>query len=196
MIWIITSPERIHEEEKILADLLLAGAHHVLLRKPSWQQADYLAFLDKTDPAWYPRIIIRDYPEAAARFGVGGLHLSADVRDNISQGDLQRFPLCSTGIHDTAAIAVMPPSFTVLLLSPVFNSISKAGYHGRFAQPLPDKNGKLVLALGGVDASNIHRLKAWQFDGAALLGAIWENPGKAVNTYQRIQSQWNSNDQS
>nr|WP_295874103.1 thiamine phosphate synthase [uncultured Chitinophaga sp.] len=196
MLWIVTSPERIHEEEKIVADLLQAGASYILLRKPSWQTADYLAFLGNTDPAWLPRFIVRDQPAVSSRFPIGGLHLSANARNGIDSRDLQRFPLCSTGIHDAAAIATMPPPFSVLLLSPVFDSISKAGYHGRFAQPLPDKQGKRVLALGGVNASNIHQLKAWHFDGAALLGAIWQQPHKAVTTYQRIQQRWNSNDQS
>ncbi|SKA14534.1 thiamine-phosphate pyrophosphorylase [Chitinophaga eiseniae] len=196
MLWIVTSPERIHEEAKIVTDLLQAGASHILLRKPSWQTADYLAFLDNTDPEWLPRFIVRDQPAINSRFPVGGLHLSANARCSIDNRDLQHFPLCSTGIHDTAAIATIPPQFSVLLLSPVFNSISKAGYQGRFAQPLPGKQGKQVLALGGVNASNIHRLKAWHFDGAALLGAIWQQPDKAVTTYQRIQQRWNSNDQS
>ncbi|NML36300.1 thiamine phosphate synthase [Chitinophaga sp. G-6-1-13] len=196
MIWVVTPPERIHEEEKIVADLLQAGASHILLRKPSWQTADYLDFLEKTAPEWHPRIIVRDQPEASSRFPVGGLHLSEKARSSIDTRTLQGFPLCSTGIHDTAAIATMPPLFSVLLLSPVFDSISKAGHHGRFAQPLPDKQGRQVLALGGVDASNIHQLKAWHFDGAAVLGAIWQQPGKAVTLYQRIQERWNSNDQS
>ncbi|MBC9911074.1 thiamine phosphate synthase [Chitinophaga varians] len=196
MIWVITSPERIHEEEQIVADLLQAGASHLLLRKPSWQTADYLSFLEKIAPEWHPRIIVRDHAGVSSRFAVGGLHLSEKKRCSTDTRTLQRFPLCSTGIHDTAAIATMPSTFNVLLLSPVFNSISKTGYHGRFAQPLPNKQGKRILALGGVDASNIHQLKAWHFDGAALLGAIWQQPEKAVTLYQRIQQRWNSNDQS
>lgn len=196
MLWIVTSPERIYEEAKIIADLLQAGASYILLRKPSWQTADYLAFLDNTDPQWLPRFIIRDQPAAGCHFPVGGLHLSASARAGTDNRDLQRFALCSTSIHDTAAIGIMPPSFSVLLLSPVFDSISKTGYQGRFAKPLPDKHGKQILALGGVNASNIHRLKAWHFDGAALLGAIWQQPDKAVTIFQRIQQRWNSNDQS
>ncbi|MGN7822338.1 thiamine phosphate synthase [Chitinophaga sp. 22536] len=196
MIWVVTSPERIYEEEKIVADLLQAGASHILLRKPSWQTADYLAFLEKTAPEWHPRIIVRDQPDISSRFAAGGLHLSEKARYSTDAHALSRFPLCSTGIHDTTAIATMPPHFSVLLLSPVFNSISKTSHHGRFAQPLPDKQGRQVLALGGVDASNIHQLKAWHFDGAAVLGAIWQQPGKAVTIYQRIQQRWNSNDQS
>lgn len=196
MIWIVTTPERVYEEDRIIADLLQAGVSHILLRKPSWQTADYFAFLDNMHPEWLPRFIVRDQPAVCSRFPVGGLHLSAQVRENTGICDLQRFPLCSTGIHDTADIATMPPPFTVLLLSPVFDSISKAGYQSRFAQPLPDKHGKQVLALGGVNASNISRLKAWHFDGAALLGAIWQQPQKAVTLYQRIQQRWNNNDQS
>ncbi|WP_212001101.1 thiamine phosphate synthase [Chitinophaga sp. HK235] len=198
MIWIITSPERIYEEEKIIADLLQAGAHRILLRKPSWQPREYMALLDKTDPSCYARIIVRDNFQVCQRFPVGGLHLSGKVRESMNcrelQLCLQRYRNCSTGIHDMADITSMAPQFTTLLLSPVFDSISKAGYNGRFAQPLPDKKGRQVLGMGGIDASNISRLKDWHYDGAALLGAIWQQPEQAVNNYQRIQAQWNSND--
>jgi len=34
--------------------------------------------------------------------------------------------------------------------------------------------------LGGVDESGIKKLKAMNFDGAAVLGAIWNEPDKAI----------------
>ena len=68
-----------------------------------------------------------------------------------------------------------------MFLSPVFDSISKAGYSSAFA---PDelqaagKEGlidKRVIGLGGIDESNIRRIKELGFGGAAILGGLWKH---------------------
>ncbi|WP_142684427.1 thiamine phosphate synthase [Chitinophaga polysaccharea] len=106
----------------------------------------------------------------------------------------ENFKENSTGIHSIEEITLTDTRFRTLLLSPVFNSISKPGYHGRLEGVLTKKDNRQVLALGGVDHTNIHLLKTRQFDGAALLGAIWKTPAQAVENYCRIQQIWNRND--
>ncbi|HWV68513.1 hypothetical protein [Chitinophaga sp.] len=106
----------------------------------------------------------------------------------------ENFKENSTGIHSAKELTLTSTRFNTLLLSPVFNSISKPGYHGRHTGMLPEKNNRQVLALGGVNHTNVHLLKNWQFDGAALLGAIWKTPAQAVETYCRIQQLWNKSD--
>ncbi|MGF6926567.1 thiamine-phosphate pyrophosphorylase [Chitinophaga sp. W2I13] len=216
MIWIITSPERIHEEVDILAALLTAGVERVLLRKPGWSAGQYAALLDKLPPECYNRVLIRDHGALAARYSLAGVHWSregiqrflsdaATSNEKTAPGAGETEPLTSylapenfkensTGIHSPEGITLTDKRFQTLLLSPVFNSISKPGYHGRVQGMLPDKNNRRVLALGGVDHSNIHLLKTWQFDGAALLGAIWKIPAQAVEHYCRIQQLWNKSD--
>lgn len=198
MVWIITSPERIHGEEKIIAALLQAGAARIVLRKPYWETREYNMLLEEIDPAFFPAVIVHDNFQVCNKYPVGGIHLSGKVRGSMTTNELQlclqRYTHSSTGIHDTADIGAMPPQFNTLLLSPVFNSISKPGYTGRFAQPLPDKQGRQIFAMGGVNAANIGRVKQWHFDGVAVLGAIWQEPAKAVDNYLRIQELWNRND--
>jgi len=106
----------------------------------------------------------------------------------------ENFKENSTGIHSTEELTLTDTRFRTLLLSPVFNSISKTGYYGRQMGVLPEKNNRQVLALGGVDHTNVHLLKKRQFDGAALLGAIWKIPAQAVENYCRIQELWNRSD--
>lgn len=210
MIWIITSPERIHEEERIIAALLSAGASRVLLRKLDWTTANYTALLDAIDPACYDRIIIRDQPLLAAEYGLSGIHWSsaaralyeaqqyarhnADGKKNDVTSAAEKLLIHSTGIHSAAEITCTHTRYSTLLLSPVFNSISKPGYHSGAGGMLTNKDHRPVLALGGVDPTNIILLKQWQFDGAALLGAIWKTPAKAVENYYRIQQLWNKSD--
>jgi thiamine-phosphate pyrophosphorylase len=189
MLWIITSPQRVHEEERLITGLLEAGAARVLLRKPGWSSAEYRRLIDKIGCGYYNRLLIRDQPLLAAAYGLAGVHWSG-------QGNAAPQPgfINSKGIHSTAGITLTDKRFCTLLLSPVFNSISKPGYAGRFNAPVTNKQNRQVLALGGVNHANIAQVKQWNFDGAALLGAIWETPAKAVENYYRIQELWNRND--
>ena len=190
MLWIITSPERIHEEEGLITALLQAGVARVLLRKPGWNIEQYRLLLDKINSGYHNRLLIRDQPGLAAAYGLAGVHWSGQKHLLPVQMGITN----SRGIHSTNEITLTDQRFTTLLLSPVFNSISKPGYAGRFNAPLTNKNNRQVLALGGVDHTNIALLKQWNFDGAALLGAIWKTPAKAVENYYRIQELWNRND--
>ncbi|HEY9257391.1 hypothetical protein [Chitinophaga sp.] len=269
MIWIITSPERIHEEERIIAALLSAGTSRVLLRKPDWDMEQYRILLNKINPDCYNRILIRDQPTLAAEYGLAGVHWSSAARsiyeaqlchresktlqaesiqndlhsetldlqlatEECSEGNttertidivfsvekntvsspdiilptekngcnntttvpsvLENSIANSTGIHSATEITYTPARYSTLLLSPVFDSISKPGYYGRVGGMLTNKDHRPVLALGGVDHTNIVSLKKWQYDGAALLGAIWKTPAKAVENYYRIQQLWNKSD--
>jgi thiamine monophosphate synthase len=300
LIWIITSPERIHEEERIIAALLSAGASRVLVRKPDWTTEEYAALLDGINPDYYDRLLIRDQPVLAAEYGLAGVHWSGaarafyeaqlcdrnnadskkgsvtedakivgkngkltytnksktltkdhpapDFTNSVSfnsatpltkeegmdkdtgNGTINVQPTAeersekntaernavirpfaekigsdnssspeklisnSTGIHTATEITYTSTRYSTLLLSPVFDSISKTGYHGRAGGMLTNKDHRPVLALGGVNHTNIILLKQWQFDGAALLGAIWKTPAKAVENYYRIQQLWNKSD--
>lgn len=191
MIWVITSPERIHEEKQIIAALLSAGASRVVLRKPGWTTAQYRALLDNIPPDYYNQLLIRDEPLLAAEYGLAGVHWSKGVS---AFHATTIYTENSIGIHSADEITVTNTRYSILLLSPVFNSISKPGYTGRAAGMLTNKDHRPVLALGGVDHTNIILLKKWQFDGAALLGAIWQTPAKAVENYYRIQELWNKSD--
>ncbi|MFY0252941.1 thiamine phosphate synthase [Chitinophaga sp. 30R24] len=195
MIWIISSPESIYGEADILMSLLAAGAHRIILRKPNWHTAQYKTLLDNIAPACYAQLLIRDQPQLATDYQLAGVHWSGHTKE---QAVTTPFRENSTGIHHATDISQMDTRFNTWLLSPVFDSISKPGYTGKFAaeaitaMPWPQQGQ--ILALGGVDHNNIHLIKQWRFHGAALLGAIWRTPEKAVESYQHIQSLWNRND--
>jgi thiamine-phosphate pyrophosphorylase len=198
MIWIITSPQRIHEEEKIIAELLQAGTTRILVRKPEWTVDQHAALLEKIDASYYNRIIIRDNLWARNRYHLASVHWSWKARTLFTPAELrpllEQYPQSSTGVHSLEQIPEADSHFSTLLLSPVFDSISKPGYRGRFAQALKLKKNHNILALGGVDHTNVGLLKQWQFDGAALLGIIWKTPLQAVENYYRIQELWNRSD--
>jgi thiamine-phosphate pyrophosphorylase len=86
------------------------------------------------------------------------------------------------------------PSLTVFdyaFFGPVFDSLSKPGHQScvgadfrlnkQSAQPK-------VIALGGVEAQYLQQVKTMGFDGAAVLGTIWNQPQKALPTFEQLQS--------
>ncbi|RPE13559.1 thiamine phosphate synthase [Chitinophaga lutea] len=193
MIWIVTSPERIHEEHLYLNELAAAGPVTLLLRKPGWSLEAYTGLLDRLHD--HSRVMVAGFPELLQRYNVMGLHVGEAVRrtDNSrtvpSAGTPHRqasqAPVFSTSIHTPGAPA---GPWNYLLLGPVFDSISKNGYSGKghlFVAVPPN-----CIAIGGVQADNIRQVKSMGFCGAALLGTIWSNPAGAVKTYQTIQDLW------
>lgn len=65
-------------------------------------------------------------------------------------------------------------------MSPIFDSISKVGYHAAFSPTLLKQAAienvidEKVIALGGITANNISLVKEWHFGGVAFLGDIWK----------------------
>jgi thiamine-phosphate pyrophosphorylase len=45
-----------------------------------------------------------------------------------------------------------------------------------------------VIALGGVSESNLCRVKNMNFDGTAVLGAIWSKPEQALSNFIKIKT--------
>lgn len=202
MLIVITHPEHLPGEALIWQQLLSAGADAILLRKPGWEEDDYEQALEQTDPACYPQLLIAGHWRLQARYGLMGVHFSESLRNGTTPQllEVQRRQGCllSTGIHTASVLPAMAMQWDLLLLSPVFDSISKPGYKGQVStgfhlQQDTRSGAARVLALGGVDQSNAGLAKTMGFDGIALLGAIWKDPDKAVATFCEIRNSWNAN---
>jgi len=81
---------------------------------------------------------------------------------------------------------INPADWDFLLLGPAFDSISKAGYKGRSFSDIPPN----AIAIGGVTPFNIEKLKELGFCGAAMLGAIWQEPAQAVEVFIKAKTLW------
>jgi thiamine-phosphate pyrophosphorylase len=85
--------------------------------------------------------------------------------------------------------------FDYVFLSPVFDSISKPGYFRNDELGMMSDEWKAlvktkVIALGGIDASNIHKTKELGFDGAAVLGAVWGESEMVLQSFKEIRMQF------
>jgi thiamine-phosphate pyrophosphorylase len=152
-----------------------AGLERYHVRKPSWSREALEAWLEHLPRDWRPRIFLHQHPALAAKLGLGGAH---DRDGDGSSGALGTSRSC----HHFESLRLLFPLYKTLLFGPVFPSLSKSGYGPAADFPWNELKAILrgrsaddarVLAIGGVTAERLARCSELGFDGAAVLGAVW-----------------------
>lgn len=190
MTLVVVSPaEEDRREPAALGAMIEAGLGHYHLRKPGWPRAALARFLALLPADWHPRLVLHTCHELVNEFGVAGLHHRAcrpPPGPFAGRVPAAKHLLVSRTCHDTGALPALLGSCDRVLLSPIFNSLSKPGYepdarvaHGPIAAILAARHAGQrrteVCALGGIDASRLAACRALGFDGVAVLGAIWNS---------------------
>lgn len=184
---VITPPKASRYEARIADKLFEEGLHTLYLRLPDEGMDKYVAFLEEVSPRHHHRIIICDHYRLFDEFNLGGIYVSSSKR-HLPLPALASHQTISIGIHSLDELSDLPFTPDFVLLSPVFDSISKVGYRANAwlselkerleALPMP------ILALGGVTSENIGRCYELGFDGAAILGDIWEKKGCELSRFR------------
>ena len=177
MKWItITSPDFISGEAIFIDKLFSQGLDLLHLRKPEASLEAYKRLLLQIPKHWYSRIVLHEHFALAEEFGLHGIHLNrrcSQVPDSF-RGSI------SCSCHTIEEVIAQKVSKDYVFLSPIFDSISKVGYHAAFSPTLLKQAAvenvidEKVIALGGITAKNIPLVKEWHFGGVALLGDIWK----------------------
>lgn len=177
MKWItITSPEFLSGEATFIGKLFSQGLDLLHLRKPEASLEAYKQLLLQIPEQWHSRIILHEHFELAEEYKLHGIHLNrrCSVIPNAYHGSI------SCSCHTIEEVITQKDSKDYVFLSPIFDSISKVGYHAAFS-PTSLKQAAVenvidekVIALGGITANNIPLVKEWHFGGVALLGDIWK----------------------
>lgn len=146
-------------------------ANIVHLRKPdsSLKEMENLIRLIPKD--LHHRLKIHDHFSLIKKYELGGLHLNS--RNN--QIPIDKIAL-SRSCHRIDELKLVE-KYDYVTLSPIFDSISKPGYHSGFnlKELKLIIKGKKVVALGGVTPSKLPELKEAGFYGAAMLGFFWKD---------------------
>jgi thiamine-phosphate pyrophosphorylase len=196
---LLTAPTAQPDEPRLLAALLAQSPGRLHLRKPGWPAAQLEALIQALPPQYHARLVLHAYPALVRRYGLGGLHLTSSRR----VADKRRPRLLpgqtlSTSFHSLAEIAHTRRRYDYVFLSPIFNSISKAGYASTFdmgdlqrffrAQVARPSACLPVLALGGIAAPNIGLVRQAGFAGAVVLGAVWQSADPVAAWQQLTQA--------
>jgi thiamine-phosphate pyrophosphorylase len=197
MLVVISYPAAVVNEANIINALFDEGLEILHLRKPGADVNEITGLMEKIKPQYYHQIALYQHHEPANDFGINRLHFTEAKRKEMSEEALTALRaanhILSTSIHQTEAYNTLSPVFEYTFFGPVFNSISKQGYTSTvtddFVFPVKVNHPK-VIAIGGIDVTNIHKLEYMKFDGIAALGTIWQKPDESIQQFKALQKAW------
>jgi len=167
----VTLPYLFDGEASLIELMLSQGISRIHIRKPQCYAQQIEALLTAISPDLRPRLSLHDHHELAAKFHTG-VHLN--MRNPLPPDGFTG--IVSRSCHTLAELANLPTSVSYRFISPVFNSISKAGYSAAFSpeelQSAPNIDRR-TIALGGVTPYCLDKLLSWGFGGAAMVGYLW-----------------------
>ena len=185
----VSKPGPVANEPQLIRALFAYGIERIHLRKPEQEFSDsgsgfrpgeaicYLrALLRELTPSERRRIVIHDYGELYEEFSLGGMH----VNRNLTMLPEGYRGVKSRSCHSLEEVIRYKEEYDYLFLSPIFDSISKAGYRSAFSEEVLRRAAQegiidhKVIALGGVTFDRIPFIRSLNFGGAALLGAIYD----------------------
>lgn len=190
---VISHPEVLYNEAELLVTTLDAGSDYVHLRKPHAKDTDIAKLLQEIPPEYLSKIVLHDAHHLAREYRVAGIHLNRRHPHAV----LYRQGMVGISCHTIEEIERYKGTHDYLFLSPIHNSISKAGYNTPFTSEqlaMAYKSGIIdnqIIALGGITPDNISTTLAYGFGGIAILGCIWNNPSveHITNTIHNIKEQ-------
>lgn len=176
----ITPESPVPDEAVKIETLLRGGLDFVHLRHPGLSREETGKILSAIDPALRRRVKLHDHHPLAAEYQAG-------VNFNGRNPYSPTFLPCSISCHSVDEVMEYAPQVDYVMLSPVFDSMSKPGYRSSFSSV--EALGELirpyrVVALGGVSSGRLRRLREAGFSGAAMLGEIRWNDSPDVITQQ------------
>ncbi|MCC6690840.1 MAG: thiamine phosphate synthase [Bacteroidia bacterium] len=187
---IVISPEDDTEGEvDVLCKIIKLGLQLFHLRKENRTDFEIEKYINSIPVEFHNRIVLHSNFNLAQKYNLKGIHLNE--RNKINFENFKKFKIVSASFHSVKEIEDNKLTYEYVFLSPVFDSISKAGYKSKFDRDTLESFFNLkkhqsksllkVIALGGVCLENILYTKMLGFSGAAIMGGLWKtnNPVKA-----------------
>ena len=182
---VITAADFVSEEALKINALFDAGLEILHVRKPKASKSEYISLINSIQSDYYGRIKIHEYFELADDYHFLGVHLNAR---NLGYKGKKQLNI-SKSCHSLEELSAIEP-YDYVFLSPIFDSISKAGYTSNFRADTLKKASidgiinEKVIALGGIDKTRLPLIKDYAFGGVAVLGAIWDRGDVVANFNQ------------
>lgn len=179
----ITLPDKYQDEARKIMFLLDHGFDRVHIRKPEWSEREVKELLDSIDNIYYSRLSLHQTP---GLIGIGeglfptGFHINR--RFSVAPPESV---IVSKSCHSLSEIeeSAKDTSISYMMLSPIYDSISKKGYFSRFSPKDLEGLPKHTIALGGVTPERFEELQNMGFSGAAMLGYVWDLNGSYMKDF-------------
>lgn len=192
---VVISPEAEDPREvAVLGALLRAGLERYHVRKPAWGSDQLGAWLEALPAAWRPRLVLHSHHHWVGALGLGGRHWRDEAATPTAPGE----GYTSRSCHDLAGLTAALGAYTAVFFGPIFPSLSKPGHGpggtetaGTLTRTLADcsplQRQTAVIALGGVTLERLPHCRDLGYDGAAVLGAVWQS-AQPVAAFQALQA--------
>lgn len=198
-IIVYTPDSRVEREIELTAGLLSAGADYLYLRRQGEDDAYWLAYAEQLPFADQGKIFTSSF-RVLHEMGLGGFHFTGKAIAELDQQDLAENlkmlelsgKKSSATVRSLEALQQLDGHLDILLLSPMFESISKPGHRrdwdlDALKDYLQKRTSKTELfAQGGINFDRIEEVKSLGFDGIALLGALWASSGQVMSDFEKI----------
>ena len=196
---LFTYPKPINDEIQLIKEMFALGLNELVLRKPKWNEKEYLAFINQFTSEEKKKITICDNPTLAFEEKLNGLHCSNGFYDGLTQIEKHKIhlkikqngQLISISAHHPREWQNRKGHFNQLYLCPIFPSISKPGYAGNWdlewmQTELKQEQEETIVALGGIQEDKLKQVEEIGFDGIGILGSIWNEPNNAVSNFKSL----------
>lgn len=181
------------QEAKGINELFEAGMGVFHLRKPDWSFEETAKLISNIDSKYHTQIAIHHHHYLSKEFDIRRLHFTESHRKNTDAKQIIHLKasgfILSTSAHNQEDLNLLN-NFKYTFFGPVFDSISKKDYKSKVSKDFKLANHLIntkVIALGGINQSNINCVKSMSFHGVAVLGAIWENEAiERASIFERL----------
>lgn len=174
------------EAEELTALLDHVDGLHIRKEAHGNEQA-WRTLLEQLPEDQLSKVWIHQHYNLCADFRLGGVHITRRAKaKNKALGIFAALhgALASISVRTPEEAKVADELYDRLIICPVFPSISKPDHQP--IQPIEVWKAFLdqpreaeAIALGGIGPQNIQKLKTIGFDGAAVLGSLW-NPNRVT----------------
>jgi thiamine-phosphate pyrophosphorylase len=193
---VITNPADLLAEHELINALFEEGLSCLHIRKPDHTLSDSEIFIKGIKPQFLRRLVIHQHYKLIGKYNLKGIHLKQNyfsslekeaLKDLMKTAQKQRLTL-SLSQHSMEAVVSLQEKFDYLMLSPVFESISKENYKpSENLLKLPSTLKTPVIALGGISAESVRMLEGSNYAGVAVLGEIWKQFAEDKDIEQGLQ---------
>jgi len=165
---IVITPVKVRNDEtRFITALLDSGlVDRIHLRHPDTDETTTATILASLRPEHLRQVSLHDHHNLATRFDGIGIHFNS----RNPRCDTPCSGLRSAGIHNIDELPAAE-GLDYILVSPVFDSLSKPGYKANpYIGRILKSTDLPAIALGGITPDHFAELKSAGFAGGAMLG--------------------------
>jgi len=194
MIIALTAEEEIFSEQAVINALFEEGLDILHLRKYHFTDLQMSRYAASIDAAYLDKLVLHSHAHLSADLGISRIHVNEKSRQDGQVNQITGATIYSTSVHHIDQFNSLEESWDYAFLSPLFPSISKAGYgkDNALLNQLSMRSNAAVrlIGLGGINQNNCLVPLQQGADGIALYGALWKHPDPIENFIACKQKLW------